>query len=273
MEVNFDVVIESDDYSVEMNKGLETLQGASEITRQVAETLLTEKVPQHLTTASKVRTRLMKSFKGSFGQTFCLEVDDPELEKRLRSIGKKPFSELMSYFINEALYRETKLLSPKAEKFRVKLGSLEEELIDQMRISSLEHLHSVSTHFGLDVKLRYRHSRDEQMVLAELDQFSYSALRPATDKARVKIKASITRLNINTGNGRLLIEGDNETVAFGFPNKYKDVKRTAKKMFSKNLDENNGLPNAQWTKLTLGAHTLKLKNGKVIKYLIESIYN
>ena len=62
----------------------------------------------------------------------------------------------MSYFINEALYRETKLLSPKADKLRIKLGNLEDELIEQMRKSSLKHLNSVSTHFGLDVQLRYR---------------------------------------------------------------------------------------------------------------------
>ncbi|MEL4241066.1 hypothetical protein [Shewanella xiamenensis] len=273
MEIDFDVVIESDDYSVEMSKGLETLQGASEVTRQVFETILLEKVPQHLTTNSKVRTKLMRSFKGSYGQSFCLETDDQELEKRLKSIGKQAFAELLSYFINESLYRETKPLSVKAEKIRAKLGPLEDELISQMRKSSLAHLHSVSTHFGKTVKLRYRKNRDVQTVLADLDQFSFSALNPKVDKTKVVINASITRLNINTGNGRLQIEGEAETVAFGFPNRYADVRQVAKKQFSKNLDDNNGLPNEKRIKLKLEAHTLKLKSGKIIKYLIEGIIN
>jgi hypothetical protein len=273
MNVNFDVVIGTIDYSVDMNSGLETLRGASEVTRQVAETLLTEKVPEKLTNTSKVRTRLMKSFKGSYGQEFCLEVKDLKLNKKLKSIGKKTFSELLSYFIYEALYIETKLLSPKAEELRLGLGELEDLLIQQMRVSSLKHLHSVSICRGLDVELRFRQSRDEQVVLTVLNGDTCSTLTPKIDNTQIKIKASITRLNINTGNGRLLIDGANETVAFGFPTKYKHVQRKAKKTFSSNLDENNGLPSDEWAKLDLGVHTLKLTSGKVIKYLIESIYN
>ncbi|WP_279491376.1 hypothetical protein [Aeromonas veronii] len=113
MSITFDVVIDSDDYSVDMTSGLETLQGASEVTRQIAETLLTEHVPQHLTSASRVRTKLRRTFSGSYGQIYSLELDDDELSARYRRIGKKTFLELMSYFINEALYLETPILSKK----------------------------------------------------------------------------------------------------------------------------------------------------------------
>lgn len=40
MCINFDVVIESPENSVDMKAGLDTLQGASEATRYVAETFL-----------------------------------------------------------------------------------------------------------------------------------------------------------------------------------------------------------------------------------------
>ncbi|MEM8013591.1 hypothetical protein Q4R53_15130, partial [Morganella morganii] len=82
---------------------------------------------------------------------------------------------------------------------------------------------------------------------------------------------SITRLNINTGNGRLLIKGQNDTVAFGFPARYEDVKKTAKKQFSANLDNNNGISRDEWKTLSLKAHTQKTNDGRIIKYLIEEI--
>ncbi len=44
-----------------------------------------------------------------------------------------------------------------------------------------------------------------------------------------------------------------------------------KKKFSSNLDNNNGLPNDVWATLTLEAHTLKLNDGQIIKYLIEKV--
>lgn len=117
MSINFDVVIDSDDYSVDMNSGLETLRGASEASRQIATTILEEKVPQKLLCENKVRTSLRKSFRGSFGQQFSLEFYDEDIKRRFKRIGKKAFSELMSYFINEALYQESLPLSEKAEKF------------------------------------------------------------------------------------------------------------------------------------------------------------
>ncbi|MFA0435942.1 hypothetical protein AB4554_06960 [Vibrio breoganii] len=270
MSVNFDVVMDTDDYSVDMNSGLDTLKGASEATRQIAETLLTEHVPKRLTTESKVRTRLKKSFKGSYGQIFSLEIEDDELKKRFRKIGKAPFTELMSYFINEALYQDCDELSDKAKKTLNGLDErLQKELVEQLRKSSLDHLHTVSTNFNQDVKLRYRENQNNQTTIVKVDRESRGTLVPRTDKSKVEIIASITRLNINTGNGRLLIQGQNETVAFGFPSLYKDVKYAAKKKFSTNLDSNNARPRDEWETLKLRAHTQKTNNGRIIKYLIE----
>ncbi|WP_163391723.1 hypothetical protein [Enterovibrio norvegicus] len=268
MSVNFDVVINSLDYSVDMQKGLETLQGASEITRQIAETLLTEKVPQRQTSNKKVRTRMRGSFRGSYGQKFSLEVEDPDLQRRLKEIGKSTLVELMSYFIAEAMYREPLPLSQKAERVLKRLDSLEDKLIEQLRKSSLEHLHAVATHFGEDVKLLHRKSAQNKTEIVKVDKTSIFNLQPKTSKAIVAIKANITRLNINTGNGRLKLEGANETVAFGFKAEYRDIKKNAKKKFSKNLDDNNGLPSEEWSFLEMRAHPVKLKNDKIIKYLI-----
>lgn len=273
MLINFDVVIESDDYSVDMSSGAETLRGASEVTKQIAESLLTESVPKKLNPTSSVRTKLKKTFRGSYGQTFCLEFDDPELNKKFRSIGKATFTELMSYFINEALYKDSPKLSEKAEKILSKLIDVEENLISQLRKSSLKHLHSVSSHFDKSVKLNYCKNSVEKTTVANISRESSYTLQSKTDKRTITIEASITRFNVNTGNGRLLIKGDNETVAFGFPSKYKDVKQASKKKFTANLDQINGIPNEEWKTLTLSAHTLILNDKTIIKYLIEGVFD
>ncbi len=266
--------MDSEDYSVDMNSGLDTLRGASESVRQIATTILEERVPQKLTPESKVRTNLKRSFKGSFGQQFSLDFYDESIKKRFAVIGKKAFTELISYFVNEALYQESLELSPKAEKALERLGiELEQNLIKQLQKSSLDHLHTVSNNFNQDVKLRYRLSREKQTTLANLDRTTYATLKPKTDKTKLEITVSITRLNINTGNGRLLIQGENETVAFGFPpqKRYQELKLAAKRCFSENLHTNNGTLDEEWKTLKLRAYTQRTNSGRIIKYWIEGI--
>ncbi|WP_227739175.1 hypothetical protein [Vibrio azureus] len=274
MGVNFDVVIASDDYSVDMNSGLDTLKGASEATRQIATAILEQRVPERLSSESKVRTNLKRSFKGSFGQQFSLDIYDNDIQKRFNKIGKKVFTELLAYFINEALYQESPELSDKAKKELKSLGTqLEEKLIKQLQKSSLDHLHTASNNFNHDVKLRYRQSKNTQKTLVKVDRATYATLKPRTDKVQRNIIASITRLNINTGNGRLQIHGSDETVAFGFSatKKYRELKIASKTPFSENLHTNNGKPTEEWETLKLMVHTHNTNTGRIIKYIIEGI--
>ncbi|OCH12634.1 hypothetical protein [Aliivibrio fischeri] len=274
MSINFDVVMASNDYSVDMNSGLDTLKGASEATRQIATTILEERVPERLSSESKVRTNLKRSFKGSFGQQFSINIYDVDVQRRFNTIGKKAFVELISYFINEALYQESLELSPKAKKVLKDLGiELEEKLIKQLQRSSLDHLHTVSNNFNQDVKLRYRQSREKQTILAKVDRATHATLKPRTDTTRRDITASITRLNINTGNGRLQIQGADETVAFGFPatKRYQELKVASKTPFSENLHTNNSKSREEWETLQLRVHTQTTSTGRIIKYIIEGI--
>lgn len=111
----------------------------------------------------------------------------------------------------------------------------------------------------MGVKIRFRETSTNKTDLVNINRATYATLRPRTDKTRLKITASITRLNINTGNGRLLIKGEAETVAFGFPaqKKYRELQLTAKQKFSDNLHTNNGKPNEEWLTLELVAHAQK----------------
>ncbi|MEI7264080.1 hypothetical protein, partial [Pectobacterium carotovorum] len=273
MSIHFDVIINSQDLSIDMKSGLDTLQGVSDSTRFIAETVLEEEVPKKLLHKDNVRTNLKKNFKGSYGQVFSIDFYNDVLKKKFNRIGKSTFAEIISYFINESLYLESEDLSDKAQKIVDGLGEKADELVRQLRISSLENAHEIAIKFDHSIKIRYRKSSTEQIELAQLNKNTALTFKAQESKSQEDIIAGISRLNINTGNGRLLIKGSSETIAFGFLVKYKEVKLEAKKLFSKNLDENNGLSSDSWSYLKLKAQPVKLQDGKIIKYMITGIYN
>ncbi|UVH49691.1 hypothetical protein P0D91_15875 [Pseudomonas sp. CBSPBW29] len=273
MPINLDVVIDTEDYEVDMKAGLETLQGVSEATLSIAETLVTGKVSLRHRGVSSVRTILKKTFKGSYGQIFTVEISDEKLQREYKKIGNQTFVELMSYFMKEALYVESVELSEKAQRIVEGLGDSAEDLIKKLRVSSMEDIHKVSTRFNHDVKIRYRKNLDEKVVIASFNKSTVLALQAKESDSNIDITASITRLNINTGNGRLLLKGADETVAFGFGIEYKEVRLEAKKKFSENLDHNNGIDSSNWKNLKIIARPIKLRDGKIVKYIIKGFYN
>lgn len=272
MAINLDVVIDTPEEAVDMKAGLDTLQGVSDATRYIAETVLTERTPQRLTHKGKVRTTLKQSFKGSYGHIFSLDIFDEELDKKFKRIGRTAFAELISYFLSEAMYLETRQLTAKAQASLDGLGETAEQLVTQLRVSALENIHEISTKFNHEVKVRFRRSRDDQTILASFNKVTAEALQAEESDEKADIVVSITRLNINTGNGRLLIQGENETVAFGFGMEYKAVRLDAKKKFSENLNHNNGLESKNWKLLRISATPIKLRDGRIIKYLVRGIY-
>ena len=272
MSINFDLIIKTLEYAVDMKAGLETMQGISDATRYIAQTILTGNVPQRQNHKGKVRTKLKQSFKGSYGHIYSLEIYDEKLKNRFNSIGKETFSEIISYYIAESLYLESNELSEKASKIIGKLGDKSEVLVKLLRRSSMENIHEVSTKFNHEVEIRYRKSRYIQTVLAKFNKDTAKALLAKPSQEKYDITASITRLNINTGNGRLLEKGESETVAFGFGIRYEQVKLKAKKIFSENLNHNNGLNVDDWKHLKIEVQPIKLLDGKIIKFIVTGYY-
>lgn len=269
MSINLDVVMDTPDGSVDMKSGLDTLQGVSDASRTIATTILSGVVPERNTPKAKVRTTMRQSFIGSYGQKFSIDIYDEQYEKKFRKIGKMAFAELIGYFLNDAVYLEFDHLSEKAQNILKELGDTAEILSEQLRTSAIEHIHDVSNKFNHDIKVRYRKSRDEQIVLAKFDTDTGSVLDVIKSNEVVDIVACITRLNINTGNGRLQIKGENETVAFGFSTEYQAIPLIGKKKFSENLDKNNGVPSEKREYLNISASPMHLASGKIIKYLVE----
>ncbi|WP_417551521.1 hypothetical protein [Marinomonas fungiae] len=272
MTINLDLVIETEEDSVDMKAGLDSMQGVSDAVRCAAETILTENIPKRQTHKSKVRTSLKKSFKGSYGHIFSIDIYDPDILKKLSRIGRPAFIELIAYFISESLYKESNQLSSKAQKVVDDLGDKAEELVKQLRVSSLENIHEISTKFNHDIKVRYRKSRDSQTVIAKFDRNTAKVLQAKQSDEKYDLRIIVTRLNIHTGNGRLQIEGADETVAFGFGIGYREVNIKAKKLFSENLDHNNGISKEKWKYLRISVSPIKLRDGKIVKYIVKGFY-
>lgn len=272
MPINLDVVIDTPEYSVDMKSGLESLQGISDATRCILETLLTERTPQRQNHKGAIRANLKQSFKGSYGHVFSLDIYDDELQRKFNRIGRIAFSEIVSYFISESVYEEPPQISQKAQSLIDNLGDTSEELVAQLRLSPLRKAHEVSRKFDYDVKLRLRKSAHEKTILAKFDRTTASKLKAKESEAKTDLVVGITRLNINTGNGRFIIKGEDETVAFGFGILYKEVTIEAKKLFSENLDFNNGIQKDNWKFLNVSASPIKTLDGKVVKYIIKGFY-
>ena len=272
MTVDLDVIIDSPDYSVEMRSGLKTLQGSSDAVRTISETVLAGKIPERKTFKGKVRTVLKSSFSGSYGQIFTLDIFDEKLKTKYGEIGWEVFSEILSYFLNESVYKETRGVGIAAKKIIEDLGEIGEELSKHLRASAMKNIHDTSFKFNYDVKIRIRKNREEQKVLAKFDRVTGATLATKLDPQNIDILAAITRLNINTGNGRLELLEDNETTAFGFGAEYKLVNLNAKQTLSDNLASNNLLEKEQRIYIKLQVRALRILDGKVVKYFISGFY-
>jgi len=142
-----------------------------------------------------------------------------------------------------------------------------------LRVSALENIHEISLKFNHDVKIRHRQSRDIQTVIAKFDRKTAKVLQATQSDEKVDLTVSITRLNIFTGNGRLKVKDHDETVAFGFGIEYKEVNIKAKKIFSENLNHNNGINSDKWNFLKVSVVPITLKDGKIVKYIVKGFYD
>lgn len=266
--MEFEVVIDTQQYAVDMKSGLDTLKGVSDATRCIAQTVLERKVPVRKTAHAPVRTVMKRTFEGSYGQKFSIDVFDDILQAKLTAIGQSAFSEIISFYLNESIYIEIKDLSGKAQEVIDSLGNLSQELTDRLRITAVTNIHAVTKNFGHDVRVQYR-QRDGIKLLVEFNDESVRTLDLERSNEEIEILAAITRFNTKTGNGRLQIKGSNETVAFGFSTEYESISMIGKKKFSINLNENNGIKPEYHLHMKLKVSPVRIHSQKIVKYIVE----
>ncbi|ELK1816758.1 hypothetical protein RUV71_001880 [Vibrio cholerae] len=273
MIVNLDIVIGSPDNEIDMQYGLETLKGTSDVVSIAAEAILRARVPEKRTHKSDARTKLKQSFTGSYGQKFSIEILDKKLQSRLRKIGTDTFLEVLSYFVLEALYLDTGQLSHEAEALVEELSDITDKLVDRLK-EPLVDTHKIANYFNYDIKLRQRKKGLPEPK--ELLLFNKSTAKNITDAQISDIEEEmdvvIVRFHSITGNGRFYIKAQEEIESFGFASKVLAVKDEMRKAITSNLHKNNTLPPEDGESMRVKVKRVALPTGKVIKYLITGIH-
>ncbi|EFG8403922.1 hypothetical protein BL808_001297 [Escherichia coli] len=268
MTVNLDVVIKSGNLPVDMEYGLDTLAGAAEVTCILAEAILRKKIVKRRTPTNPARTELKQSFKSSYGQNFALVIDDPVLKRKLADMTNSVFTEIMSYYIAEALYVVPKALSNKASDYMKDLEEIEDEIINRIR-NPLKRMHTINYHRNWDIEFNYKNPQGKNSIVNLNTRTGTNLIYTKTIQARFQIIAVITRFNSRTGNGRLVLKGEDETVAFGFYLPLNLLPPKQKQLISLNLHNNNGKAD-NFTFLKLVVSRVVIKNGETVKYLVHS---
>ncbi|ELZ1661147.1 hypothetical protein ACMSWY_000140 [Cronobacter turicensis] len=269
MSVNYDVVIKSGDQPVDMDYALETLSGASDVTCLLAEAILRKKVVKRRTSANPARAILHDSFKSSYGQNFELVINDPKLKARLTEMTNPVFSEIMSFYIAEAVYLEPKPLSRKAQSYINEMEDIEDEIISRIR-NPLIKMHKINYRNNFSIELNHKVDKIQNNITTLTTRTGTNLTHTKVERARLEVTAVITRFNSRTGNGRLVLEGENETVAFGFAMPLKSVPSAQKRLVSLNLHNNNGR-SENYTYLKMIVSRVVVLSGETVKYAVHSV--
>jgi ribosomal protein L28 len=274
MELDLEAIIESaPDNTIDMKSGLNTLEGISDLSSYVVEAILTDELRDKQVSNRSVKTFLKHRFRGSYGQAFFIRVSGEELKKKMDELGKTAIYEIIRYFIAEALYADTPTLSPRAKAKLKELEKISDDIVTKIRNSSLEKIHKIPNSTNHSVKLGYRRNRNSY-TLGTFNENTAGILKVTKDNTKIELDVIINRFNSFTGNGRMVVKGTVETVAFGFDGNYQLVKTASKKKISANLNKNTGIQNEEERKyIKLEAASIKRKDGKIIKYLIQGFPN
>lgn len=270
MKVSYDLIIESGDEELDMEYGLETLSGTAEVTCILAEAILRKRIIRRRSHVNPARAVLKKNFTGSYGQNFDIVINEPELISELRKMTRSVFSEVMGYFIFEAVYLKGHQVSPEAGVIINELSDIADELIDRIR-SPLIRMHKVNIQKNYDIELNYKRPVEKENVI-KLNQVTASNLTDSrVGGERFTIRAVITRFNARTGTGRLVLEGEDDTIAFGFSSLLRNVPPAQKSKISLNLHTNNDGRNDNYVYLELMVSPVVGFGGETVKYVIHMV--
>jgi plasmid maintenance system antidote protein VapI len=269
MKVSYDLIIESGEEELDMEYGLETLAGTAEVTCILAEAILRKRIIRRRSHVNPARAVLKKNFTGSYGQNFDIVIHEPELISELKRMTRSVFSEVMGYFMLEAMYLRARQVSPEATAIINDLSDIADELIDRIR-APLIRMHKINLQKNYEIELNYKKPADKENIIRLTETTASNLTDSKVIGQRFDIRAMITRFNARTGTGRLVLEGENDTIAFGFSSPLRDIPANQKSNVSLNLHTNNGL-NDNYTYLTLNVSQVVGFGDVIVKYLIHSV--
>ncbi|MBA6265414.1 hypothetical protein [Colwellia sp. Bg11-12] len=273
MEIDLDVVVKKNEYQIDMQYGLDTLKGTSDVTCIIAESILNLRVPEKRTRRSDVRSNLKGSFEGSYGQRFSIKVNDEVRVGRLQKIGKEAFMEVLSYFIREALYLENEIeLSKKAEAVVLEMEPIADELIKRVA-NPLKEIHKIPSNYGNEVVLNYKATPDsvDKTPIANFNGGTATNLSAVVGGEVSVMEIMVSRFNSLTGNGRFLTVDAIQTFSFGFGAQLESVRKQLKLAMSRNLHSNNAALEEDRGFMKVNVKKMTLPNGRIVKYIVTGL--
>jgi hypothetical protein len=269
-----DVVINCPDSEVDMQFGLDTLKGTSDVVSLISEAILSGDMPEagrRTHRSNDVRTKLKHSFRGSFGQSFSIEILKAEYKSRLRHISDDVFMEVVSYFFLEALYLDSGTLSSEANAVLDDIGVASENLTKRLKNPLIE-MHKIAKYFDHDIKLHYRRRGHEKKELVKLDQTtSRNITETRTNDDIIIIQAVVVRYHSKTGNGRLHVKRGNHFYSFGLGTSVSAATKAVKRKLSENLHINNLENPEDGVFVNLRVKRVLLPTDEIVRYLVVGL--
>lgn len=162
-------------------------------------------------------------------------------------------------------------MSASASAVVAELEEIEDKLLDVLR-RALVDMHKITTMSSFNVELNHKPRGDKTRIAMLTPKTAKHITETEEGKREYQITVIFTRFNLMTGNGRLIVEGEDHTTAFGLAKGLRYVPLNFKKKITENLHKNNGLGKDNWDYITLTVHDLKLGSGEVVKYFIHEIF-
>lgn len=160
-------------------------------------------------------------------------------------------------------------MSDAAKKVVSGLDDIEDELTKAIR-NRLKNMHKISTMCNYSVDLNYRKPGEKQKIITLNKNTALNITELIETNHDHQIEAIVTRFNTFTGNGRLLVRGEEKRLLW-FLNGLKYVTDAQTKKITSNLDANNRLAEEEREYLLLKVRDLTISNGEVVKYLIIEV--
>ncbi|CQD42256.1 hypothetical protein [Yersinia mollaretii] len=273
INLDMDVVVghEQDDFEeLEMNSGIKVFTGASDLTQITASTILDISVPKKSTSIHGLRNMFKHTFDGSFGQQFNLRIEDPNKINRFNDIGKSVFFDVMSYYISKGMGIDHNLANQDAIDLVEGLKPLERSLLIRIQ-DPIQNMHRTVEKQGYNVLLR-RRTPHRKFVVAKMNVATLHNINVEHESPQpVQEDVIITRFNMLTGTGRLLLDRKSDSIAFRHALNWDHVLQSQKNKFSRNLDVNNRGGRDAFIPITISANELKDHIGELKTYIIREV--
>lgn len=176
----------------------------------------------------------------------------------------------MSYYISKGMGEVHNLTNQASIDLVNELEPLERTLLNRIQ-DPIENMHRTVDKQGYNVLLR-RRTPQRKIIIAKMDSATLYNINIEHESPQpVQENVIITRFNMLTGTGRLLLDRQSDSIAFRHALNWEHVLQSQKNKFSRNLDVNNRGGRDAFIPITISAIELRNHIGELKTYIIQEV--